>query len=245
MRKPARRLLLIAVATALSLVLILGAFYRATQQAPQLYRDALAAAPPSQRDEGQRFERQALALHNQLQHTGRWHVRFTQVELNGWLASELPAKCPELLPHGVSDPRVAISEGAMFLAVRYQRGGATTIVSLAGNAHLTEQPNEVAIHLSQARAGLVPIPLSRFLQEISDRAARANIPLRWTEARGMPVALVRVPIERNEDGDRRLLLERVSLADGALTIGGRIESPPAEEPPLAAGQPDAIETRQR
>src|SRR5262245_66308041 len=108
MRKPARRLIIVASAIVLALTIALSAFYRATQQAPQFYREALAAAPRSQHDEGQRFERQALALHNQLQHTGRWEVRFTQDEINGWLASELPEKFPELLPHGVSDPRVAI-----------------------------------------------------------------------------------------------------------------------------------------
>jgi hypothetical protein len=244
MRKLARRLLLVTVATALAITLVLWALYRAAQQAPRFYREALAA-PRLQHDEAERFERQALALHNQLQHAGRWEIRFAQEEINGWLAAELPAKFPELLPPGLADPRIAIEDGAVHLAVRYGRGGTSTVVSLSGHAHLTKEPNEVAIHLRQARAGLIPIPLSRFLREISERAARANIPLRWTEADGLPVALVRVPFQWDDDTDRRLILESLALASNELVIGGRIEETSERQPPVAAIQPDESETRQR
>jgi hypothetical protein len=118
-------------------------------------------------------------------------------------------------------------------------------VSLSGHAHLTKEPNEVAIHLRQARAGLIPIPLSRFLREISERAARANIPLRWTEADGLPVALVRVPFQWDDDTDRRLILESLALASNELVIGGRIEETSERQPPVAAIQPDESEIRQR
>jgi hypothetical protein len=244
MRKRARRLLIVVLATALAMMLVAGSLYRAVQQAPQFYRDALAA-PPAQRNDGERFERQALALHNQLQHAGRWEIRFTQDEINGWLATELPEKFPDLLPLGLADPRIAIDDGVVHLAVRYDRGSTSTVVSLSGHAYLTEEPNEVAIHLRQARAGLVPLPLSRFLQEIGERAARADIPLRWTEVRGLPVALARVPFQWDDEDDRRLILERVTLADGTLIVGGRIEQPPRERPPVATVQSEESETRQR
>jgi hypothetical protein len=43
-------------------------------------------------EEGQRFERDALDLHNQLLHGGRWEACLTQDEINGWLATDLPAR---------------------------------------------------------------------------------------------------------------------------------------------------------
>src|SRR6267142_2481662 len=139
MRKIVRRLIAVAAVVALVVVLAVFGVYRAAQRVPEFYRRALAAAPATQHEDGQRLEERALALHNQLHHAGRWEVRFTQDEINGWLAAELPAKFPRALPPGVTEPRIAIDGGVVRLAVHYERSGVDTVVSLAGQAHLTEQ----------------------------------------------------------------------------------------------------------
>jgi hypothetical protein len=247
-RKLARRLIAAIVVASLMAVVGLFAVHRAIRQVPEFYRQALTASPATQHDEGQRFEEHALAMHNQLQQAGQWEARFTQDEVNGWLAAELPAKFPRALPPGVSDPRVAIARGKVRLAAHYQRGGVDTIVSLAGEAHLTQQPNEVAIHISQVRAGLLPVPLGKFLQEVTERATRANLPLRWTEAEGTPVALIRVPRQWGESRHRQLVLQRLVFGDGELAVAGRIEPQSKEADdaaPATAVQPAEAETIQR
>jgi len=248
MRRFARRSILAAAAAALVATAALLVAYRASQRVPEFYRRALAAPPTAQSEGGQRFEQHALALHNQLHHAGRWEVRFAQDEINGWLASDLPAKFPRALPPGVSEPRIAIDRNAVRLAVHYQRSGVDTVVSLAGQAYLTDQPNEVAIHIDQARAGLLPVPLGKFVQEITERAARAGVPLRWTEAHGAPVALIRVPLALDDVQRRQFVLEQLRLGDGELVVAGRTEELADSEdraPPSTAIQSGDSEIRQR
>jgi len=160
----------------------------------------------------------------------------------------LPEKFPQLLPAGVSEPRIAIDRDAVHIAVHYERGGVDTVVSLAGHVQLTEQPNEIAVRIDQARAGLVPVPLARFLEDVADRAARADIPLRWTEVKGAPVALVRVPLE-TKDARRQLVLERLDFREGEFSVAGRTEDESIEQgdkaPPATANQSAESETRQR
>src|SRR4029079_4731605 len=194
MRQMVRRLLIAAAATALGAVALLLCLYQASRIVPAFYRQALIAPAGAVAEDGQQFERAALDLHNQRHRSGRWKARLTQEQINGWLASDLPAKFPHALPGGISEPRIAIDDGVLRLAVRYQRGGVDTVLSIAGEAYLTAQPNEIAIRVDQARAGLVPVPLTRFLSEIDEQAARANLPLRWAEARGAPVALIRLAL---------------------------------------------------
>jgi hypothetical protein len=248
MRKIVRRLLIGAAAMAVCLALLLISVYVAVRRAPAFYRQALAAPPDEQRTSGENFERSALALHNQLYEAGRWQTCLTQEEINGWLATDLPEKFPQALPPGISDPRIAIEDEMVHLAVRYQRGGVDTVLSISGEAYLTAQPNEIAVRLDRARAGMLPVPLARFLDEITDRAARADVPLRWTEVRGAPVAIVRLPLDR-DDEDKRVVLEDIRWRDGQLLVAGRTEeqSLPGgnESQPATAVQPGAKETRQR
>src|SRR6478672_4361909 len=162
MRKVARPLLVAGLAAIVVGGLCAWCIVHASRRAPDFYRQALAAPVAAQAEKGGQFERTALDLHNQLQHFGRWEASLTQEQVNGWLAIDLPSKFPDALPSGVSEPRIAIEDGKMRIALRYQRGGVDTVLSIAGEAYLTSQPNEIAVRLDQARAGLVPIPLTRF-----------------------------------------------------------------------------------
>src|SRR5436305_1794970 len=92
--------------------------------------------------------------------------RSRQAHSTAWLPGDLPAKFPRALPTGIAEPRIAIIGNELHLAVHYGRGGVDTVVSLAGEASLTNQPNEVAVRIDQARAGMLPIPLGSFVQEI-------------------------------------------------------------------------------
>lgn len=248
MRRVIRRLLIAASASALVIILAALLLYQASRCVPSFYQQALAAPASTQAEDGERFERAALDLHNRLQHAGHWEARLTQDEINGWLATDLPEKFADALPAGVSQPRIAIDRGMVRIAVRYQRGGLDTVLSAAGESYLTAQPNEIAVRLDQARAGLVPVPLARFLDEIAQQAARANLPLRWTEARGAPVALIRLPLDAGAANRRRLVLDSMQWDQGQLVLGGHTEEESAAGEathPATAIQPSDKDTRQR
>lgn len=241
MRKYARLTVVIVLALAVAVGISLLGMYRASRHVPEFYQQALAIQPEVQKAEGQKFEQEALALHNQVRHPGRWEARFSQDEINGWLAADLPVKFPKALPRGVSDPRLAFDETQVQLAVRYQRGDTAAVVSLSGHVQLTEEPNELAVRIDGVRAGALPLPFAQFRDEIAERAAKAGLPIRWSEAAGAPVALIRLPLDPRDFKGRQLVVEELRLTAGELIVAGRTE-PPAEpaEPPAASGEPARV-----
>jgi hypothetical protein len=234
----------ISAIVAVGLVVLI--LYQAARQAPQFYRQELAVQPASQKAAGQQFERSALELHNQLHRGGRWSVRFSEEEINGWLAAELPVKFPQALPAGVSQPRVAIEPRRMQIAVTLERGGVQTVVSLTAEVYLTGALNELAVRIDQLRAGALPVPLAQLQAEVAERAAGAGFPLRWSEIDGDPVALIKLAAGPEQLHHRRLVLEAIDLAEGELIITGKMEEaePGARAGPVAS-QPVESETRQR
>ncbi|HZN33495.1 MAG TPA: hypothetical protein VFB80_06730 [Pirellulaceae bacterium] len=236
MRKYARLAVVVLLALAGAGAISLFSLYRASRHVPVFYERALAVQPEAQKAAGQKFEQEALSLHNQVRQPGRWEARFTQDEINGWLAADLPVKFPQALPKGASDPRMALSAGQVQLAVRYERGATKTVVSLSGQVQLTQEPNELAVRIDGVRAGALPLPLAEFRDEIAERAAKAGVPIRWTEAEGVPVALVRLPLDPREFGGRRLVVEELRLTEGELFVAGRTELPP-DAPQPAPGEP--------
>ncbi len=52
-------------------------------------------------------------------HAGHWSAVFTDEQINGWLAADLPEKFPQLLPPEIQDPRVVFAPGQLQLACRY------------------------------------------------------------------------------------------------------------------------------
>jgi hypothetical protein len=231
MRRLVRISLVLAMLAVAALALLLVGGYRATQHVPEFYQKALARKPTEQKAAADQLERQVLQLHNEARKPGRWEARFSQDQINGWLASDLPVKFPGALPDGVSAPRVAIETGRMQLAVRYEQGDISTVLSLAGDAYLTDRPNEVAVHIQHVRAGAVPVPLAQFLDNIAERANDAGLPLRWTQQDGDPVALVKLPLDREEFKGQQLQVERLQIADGEIVVSGRTEGPTAGEEP--------------
>jgi cytochrome c-type biogenesis protein CcmE len=245
MRKLVRALVIAVLAVAgVGTVVVLGIF-RAARQMPPFYREALAVQPAAQKSAGQQFERNALALHNQLNRSGQWTVRFKQDEINGWLAAELPVKFPKALPAGVSQPRVAIERRRMQLALRYSQGQVETILSLTAEVFLTAELNELAVRIVGVRAGALPVPMVQLQSEVAERAARAGFPLRWGEIDGDPVALIKLAPGPEQHHHRRIVLEVLDLGDGELTITGRTEQEEQEKVGPVATQPVESETRER
>jgi len=252
MRKFAGALIVVMLALLVVSAVTLFGLYRATQQTPPFYRRVIQPSA-EQSTGGEQFERQALTLHNQVRHPGTWEGRFSEDEINGWLAAVLPEKFPQAIARGISDPRIAFADDTVQLAARYQRGSASTVVSLVAHVHLTDEPNEVAVQISNVRAGSLPVPLAKVLQEITHRAAQAGLPLRWTEAAGQPVALVRLPLDAKEANAPRRILERLEFRSRELLVAGHTEQAhDAAELAVAADQPEGdaatraeSETRQR
>jgi hypothetical protein len=222
-----------AVLLVLALAATLFIVYRASRHVPQFYQQALAADPVVQRSAGDELERRALELTNEVQHSGDWEAVFTDEQINGWLAVDLIEKFPDLLPSEVHEPRVVITPDEVRVACRYTDENITAVISLALTVGLTDEPNVVAVRVKRVRAGALPIPLNQFLDDITQAARESGLDLRWTQAEGDPVALIRLPTENTELPDRTLHLKKFELRAGEAYLAGETQwksrTPPAAE----------------
>ena len=98
MRKLLRYLLLTTVVLAVLLGAGLYLLKRAAQKEPEFYQQALRAEPAQQEVAGDELEQEVLELHNEVRQPGVWEAVFTEEQINGWLAADLPEKFPRGLP---------------------------------------------------------------------------------------------------------------------------------------------------
>lgn len=222
-----RILLLVATLLAAGGSLFLFGTYRASQHVPEFYERAIHLEPVDQAKAGEELERQVLELHNEARQEGHWEATFTDEQINGWLAVDLPAKFPNSLPPEVRDPRVAIDPQQAQIACRYEGPKAQAVVSLAVDIHLTDEPNVIAVRIRQARAGLLPLPIKQGLDRITTAAREAGIPLRWSQKEGDPVALVTLPLTHEQYGKRLLKLKSLELRAGEIYLAGETERAPS------------------
>lgn len=211
--------------TGLTLIGAAAGLYFGAQQAlrhePAFYTQALETPAVDQQRAGREFERNILQLNNDLRHKGQWKRVFTDSQINGWLAMDLPKKFPELLPPTIDQPRVALVPGTVNVAFRYQDTDWSTVIHLSMDVHLTEDPNTFGLRIRNARAGWIPMPLKDFLDQISQAARQADLPLRWAQRNGDPVALITIPYQSDGEDSKPIIIETIDIGEGTLTIAGR------------------------
>jgi hypothetical protein len=224
---PWRRLLLIAGIVLLAIVgLTLWSLYRAARYVEPWYQQAIAAQPSQQQAHGQKMERRLLDLRNDVRQPGRFEAVFTDEEINGWLAVDLPRKFPRTLPSEVREPRVAIHPDQVQLAFQVESDSIAVVMHLALDVQLTDQPNVLAVRLHKAKAGMLPLPLDEWLEDIDTAAHGAGIPMRWTQQDGDPVALITIPVQHPEYEAQQIHLDTIELREGTIYLAGRAEEGP-------------------
>ena len=209
------------LATAGLLVVSLLVLWGALRHTPRFYQAALAVPVASQRQAGREFERLVVAWHNDVGTSGRkWSLQITDEQVNGWLAAEMPEKFPQTLPAAIQGPRVAFTAGQIRLACRYESGAWSGVVQLTLGVQLADEPDTVAIRLVRARVGLLPLPLDGLLEQLSDAARRADLPLRWAQIEGDPVALITLTEAHRTQADQTVSLEAIEVRPGELVFAG-------------------------
>jgi hypothetical protein len=82
------------------------------------------------------------------------------------------------------------------------------------------------LRIREVRAGLVPIPLKKVLDEVSRQAQQRGLPLRWSQEQADPVALIQLPLRDAALPHREIRLESVTLHDGEVVVQGHTERTP-------------------
>ena len=204
----------------LAAVVILVVLYRASQQVPEFYKQALAADQHGQEKASDKMIQQATALSSDIQREGRWHAVFSADEVNGWLAVDLARNYADSLPPNLHDPRVVIELDGITLGCRVEQGGLSMVVTLKVDVYL-EAPNVVALRIRKARAGAIPWPLEKTLKGISEAARRADLQIRQGMADRDPVVLVTIAPTLKRGKVARI--DKIQLGQGEVYVAGTTE----------------------
>jgi len=196
----------------------LSTLYWASQQVPTFYEEIVAADPVGQRRASDEMLQRSTTLANDLRREGRWEMLVTAEQINGWLAVDLVENHPEALPETFRDPRVAVGPDTLTVACRYRQGATTSVLTLTLEPYLSET-NCLSIRIRKARAGLLPVPLAGLLDRVAEAAHEVDLPLKWHDEEGDPVATIPLTPPDNED-DRRVQIDTLKLSDGKIYIAG-------------------------
>ena len=194
--------------------------YRTTQNVPEFYQSVLDQDTEQLDRVGDQFESNLLEMQNATRRPGQWQIVFTQDEINGWLAADLPEKFPNSLPSFISDPRVSISEGEMKMACRFDTPKIKGIVVAETDVFSTDSQNTVGFRIKSIRTGIVPLPIAQYADRLSEELRFSNVPIEWTEIDGDPVALITIPDESMQKDGQFVVLETLVLVDGEMIVGG-------------------------
>jgi hypothetical protein len=154
-----------------------------------------------------------------------WGHSFTDGEINSYLAEQFVQSRldKQLLPEGISEPRIVIEPDKMRVAFRYGSGLWSTVVSIDVRLWLVKgEPNVVALKLVGFRAGALPISAQSLLESISKTCQDNGIAVDWYRDEGYPVALLRFQAEQPHP---TLELELIKLNQGEIHIQGRTKDP--------------------
>lgn len=225
MRRWLRLLLGVLVA-----VLLLGAasgywLYRAAQHVPSFYQAQLEMPIETLATAGDELEAGLLDLHNQVQVENQWRAEFSDDQINGWLAVDLPKAFPRALTSGMSNPRVSITDGHMMLACKIDDGNLPFVASMDVSVFMTDHPNVLGVRIHKTRIGAVPGLTNLVTDQISYAAWRSRVRLKWAQQDGDPVAMVTLPDEISKEIGR-VTLESITLQEGRVILTGKTEPKP-------------------
>lgn len=196
-----------------------GLYVRQAMRAvPAFYEQSLAAPAALQEDASQELLAAATALASNVRRLGSWQALFTAEQINGWLAVDLPVNHRDLLPPGVSEPRVQLRSGGATIYCRYRDQRIDTVASIDLDVYMHE-PNVVAIRLDSVRAGAVRIPMGKVIEAVAKAARDSHWDLRWLQTEGDPVALLTLPTSI-DDEQVKYSLTALELREGELFLAG-------------------------
>lgn len=215
-----RSLRILRYTLAALVVLLVAAFFLvswAARSEPVFYREALETPPERLAEEGRKAASKITDLEKAVQRTDKpWTVEWSESELNGYLATELPRQGS--LPKGFEDPRLKIDGDTVHLGFRMNYRGLSGLVSLATAVSVPE-PNCIRIRIRQAALGKFPLPVSRVFEEMRQAfARRSEFDVETDEEQGDPVLVLRV--RQKSVRGYAPEIRQCEIVDGTLRISG-------------------------
>lgn len=219
---PVSRRLRIALGSVLALLTLLAiaavCVYLASQQVPEFYSNALALDPADLRQASDRMLRRSAALSNDVRKSGTWQQAFTDAEINGWLAVDVPKNHPTLIPEELSEPRVCLTPSGVQVGARVEGSGVAAVVSLEFDLGL-QSTNVIAVRIRKVRVGDLPWRLDTVVNAVVRAADNWDIVVQQSQIDGDPLLLLTLPATR-PNWKSEIRLERLQLRAGEIVVSG-------------------------
>ena len=199
--------------TVLGIVLSMGGIE------PRFYQQALQTPPQELQAAHRSFVQAAAELERELQQENQWQAEFTQEQLNGWLASELPGWLAEHEIEEFEQPRLQLVDGRVQLACRWRHSSLSGIVVLECRPIFDPAAESLSLEILDVRSGWLPIATSRWLTPVQDLTANINLPARWDVSSGLPTLHLLLK-DRLYDERGPLSLQSLTISDGRIRISG-------------------------
>lgn len=176
------------------------------------------------------FAQRATQLDGAIRNDEQWSGEFSQDQINGFLAHELPLKFSEWLPTKMSDPRVRLTAGEIDIAFRYQRGWWRGTVHAQVRPHVLS-PRQLALEIKTIRAGAIPIPAAQPLDEIVSEMRKAGWQVQWRPAKDGELLV----IDLRPEVASQVSLDGLDIQPGVLRFAGHKPHAVARQSPPATG----------
>lgn len=158
------------------------------------------------------------AIHAAFVQVGSWEGSFSERQINAWLALDLPRNHADLAPDAIDGLRVQLLPGAVRAGCRVGREPLAATAWIEASLQLLE-PNHLAITLSDARLGSLPVPRGPILREVGHRLARLGLVTEIRRVNDQVVLEVYAP-STHEAGGTSHWLESVRIDTGMIAVAG-------------------------
>ncbi|QGJ68464.1 Hypothetical protein PBC10988_1230 [Planctomycetales bacterium 10988] len=196
---------------------LIGA-YSASQVEPEFYQQVIQEDPIKLEEAGDELEAKTSALASLTDRPGTWQASFTQRQINGWLASDLPEKHPDLLPKNIQDPRVVLAPDVVKVACRMEQNGVSSVIWLESEVFLTDE-RELAIRIRSLKAGALPMPTSVLLEQLDQEFEKLSVSIRRIQSEGKQTLLIKLP--RAKEGVFSREIGQLEVREEEVFIAGK------------------------
>ena len=218
MRRTFRLIAYSLLAVLLVLLLTLYALYLSAQRPPKFYRDSLEVAADLQQARNKEMLRKVRLLNNAIQKTDvPWEGRFSNGELNGYLAVEVGKASSNLFPPEVKEPRLFVRDRQLDFACRLEQGQLTGILHLSIDVTVSE-PNLLTLRLRRVAFGRLPISRERPTQMLLDGLRKQGYTVTEGVQGGDPIFTI--PLDLKYGKDKKVQLENIELLEGGIRVSG-------------------------
>lgn len=150
-----------------------------------------------------------------------WTCLLTEQQIQAWLEDHLPTQPSFAVPGALSQPQVSFRETDATFACTFQSSTLHSVVSIDLEPFVVSEPNRLGIRVQRARAGWLPVPLSKVIWRISCVARDAGLQLQCHDEGGHASGVLTLP---TVEAGQSFHIQECTITPQGLALKGTTES---------------------